>query len=162
MTTEALESTAEQKLPLDTYVGKKVKVTYQQKGKARVEDAVGVLEESNPVVSMFRPRGKVSAIILRPSEILDYGLDDSKPVELKQKSLKNPTLNTVRAHLADRHAFPLDVVNEMDEESAFQEHLEIDHAGLSHTHPYITDAESEVDGTEPGDDDDESDEDDDE
>jgi hypothetical protein len=152
--TETVEATiVGEKLPLEQYVGKRVKMTYKNESGDTVE-AVATVEVVNDLAVLIRPRGKTTSLmVFEPDQnVLDYGLDDSKPVALKQRELKDTTLNTVRTHLADRHGIPLSQVNEMDEEAAAELHLKLGHGDLSHTHPFISDAEDEADGEEPDED----------
>jgi hypothetical protein len=126
-------------------------MTYTKAGGEQVE-VVGTVDIANEVAVLLKLRGKTNGLVLTPDQIVDYGLDDSKPVELKQKELKDTTLNTVRAHLADRHGLTLEEVNGLDEEAAAELHLTLDHGKLSHTHPFISEAEAEADGEEPDED----------
>lgn len=160
--TQTVEETTDQRLPLEQYVGKKVKLTYKDEGVDEPIEVIGTIEVANEKAVMIRPRGKTTGkIIFQPEEkILDYELDNSKPPELKQKELRDPTLSTVRGHLVDRHAVPLVDINKMDEEAAAELHLTLDHGPLSHTHPFIAAAEAEADGEESDEDDDSDDEDD--
>lgn len=147
----SVETTTEPKLPLTQYEGKKVKMTYTKAGGEQVE-VVATVDIANEVAVLLKLRGKTNGLVLTPDQIVDYGLDDSKPVELKQKELKDTTLNTVRAHLADRHGLMLEEVNDFDEEAAAELHLTLDHGKLSHTHPFISEAEADADGEEPDED----------
>lgn len=154
-----VETTTEPRLPLEQYQGKRVKMTYTKPGSTDKIEVVGTVDVANEVAVLLKVRGKTNGLVLTPDQIADYGLDDTKPVELKQKELKDTTLNTVRGHLADRHGLTLEEVNGLDEEAAAELHLTLDHGRLSHTHPFISEAEAEADGEEPDDDFDELDDD---
>lgn len=145
-------------IPLPEFSGKKVKIRYFPRGLAegertdeKIQTLEGTCEAANVIAVVIRPRGKTLGELIETNDIVEIGLDDSKPKPLAQKSLKNPSFDTVRAHLADRHGWTLKDVNELGEEEAMRAHRDLDHAELSHTHPYIEDAESEADGEEPDD-----------
>lgn len=163
--TETVETTTTtDRLPLEQYVGKRVKMTYKDEA-GETREVVATVEVVNDLAVLIKPRGKATSLmVFSPDQnVLDYGLDDSKPVALKQKELKDTTLNTVRTHLADRHGISLSEVNELDDEAAAELHLKLGHGDLSHTHPFISDAEEDADGEEPDEDDlDDDDEDEDE
>lgn len=144
-------------VPLDTYAGKRVKVVYTPSGETTPVELVGEVAAANPQAILLRPKGRTMGVIIDAPYIESIALDAEKPPEIKPKTLKDPTLSSVRGHLADRHGWSLTDVNdpEFDEESAFKAHLDIDHQGISHTHEYIVDAEKGADG-EPSDDVDES------
>ena len=150
MSTETVEAP---EVPLSEYQDKKVKVVFRRPADTTDTEMVGKVEVANDIALLVRQRGHTMGDLIEAEWISSIGLDDTKPRELKQKTLKDPNFDTVRAHLADRHAWLLEDVNNLGEEEAFKVHRELDHSKLSHTHEFILDAEDAADGEEPDDDD---------
>lgn len=152
--TGAPEAQEQERLPLEMYQGKRIILSYKHAiTKAVVERAEGTADTASALALLFKPKGRAQAELVLPEDILSIELDDSKTADLKQKTLKDVTLSTVRSHLADRHGWALADVNELDEEAAMRAHRDLDHSPLAHKHAEAEAAEAEADGEEPDEDD---------
>lgn len=118
--------------------GKKAVITYNlETPNAQGETAVeveGTILGAAEMGVMFRPRGNQQPVMVHNHQIEEIrGVNVTKR-DIAQKLLKAITLDDARAHLADRHAFPLATVNAMTAGEAFNTHLTIDHEPLGHAH----------------------------
>jgi hypothetical protein len=119
------------------FVNKKVILTVKNPDDAEgSKEREGTIVTATPVGIMFRDKGRATSDILLPAEILGVVLapDNRK---ITPKYIKEVELGNVRTHLADRHGFLLEVVNDLNEEQAKIVHdkQHAEHGGdLGHIH----------------------------
>jgi len=94
----------------------------------------GVVESATPMGILFRIKGHSVPDLILAENLHGYDVLKEKPTQYKSTRLDPSTEHNVRRHLADRHAFPLTVVNAMTDEEALLKHAEIEHSDLSHFH----------------------------
>lgn len=132
---------------------KKVTLQYNsspgEDGTVELVEAEGTLMAAQPGIGvMFRPSRHNQGQLIDEGNIVDIIAAPSKPRNIKQKNLRVVAADDVRAHLADRHAYPLTWVNQASPEQAMEAHAGIDHADLGHKHS-ATEAEADTEATEP-------------
>ncbi len=127
---------------LEEFDGKNVVIHLIQPD-GSVAEKEGKIEAASEFGVAFKEKGKRDSDLVEPKDIEEIAVAAVKPKTLAQKKLKETTENTVRQHLLDRHGYDRSVVNGMDDDKAFAEHNDIDHADLGHKHVAEDDDDSD-------------------
>ncbi len=83
---------------------------------------------------MFRKRGSQKADLIKEDKVFGIAQIAESPKKVTAKKLKEVTLDNAREHLADRHGYKLEDVNNATPEQAMLAHDQIDHSDLGHNH----------------------------
>lgn len=134
-----MTTTAPEQVDLNDFSnGQKVRLVHREAGKEEATETKGVVEAVNVDmgVILVKPKGRASGVMVVLADIVELGLDEDALKPLKARTLKPVKLGEARQHLADRHGWQLDELNEMTEADALREHDNIDHAkmDLGHRH----------------------------
>ncbi len=117
---------------------KRVTIQYNKTdtdGEKTMVEAEGVLMAVSAEIGvMFRPRGHNQGLLIEVDNIESIVAVPTAPKKIKQKVLKEVDLGDVRAHLAERHGYPLAWANQASPEQAAEAHNGLDHADLGHKH----------------------------
>lgn len=114
-------------LDLKEYEGKSVLLKVRDDDGEEVQ-LEGKVEAASQVGIAFKEKGKSGLDMFEANVILDVEALPEKPKLLKQKVLKPVPVESVRAHLADRHGINLNWLNSVTNEDAAKYHDSIDHS----------------------------------
>jgi len=120
----------------EKFTGKKIVVVHKVDGKVDAEESEGTAEVGNEGGILFKPKGKTQLVLLEAGNIIEVRFVEDKPKNLARKVLKPVQFGQARNHLLERHGYTLAAVNALTEQSAFDEHEQIDHEAqdLGHVH----------------------------
>lgn len=126
-------------LNLDQYDQQKVVLVRNvtdDEGNVAAEEAEGTVLAVNPSGGiLFKPKGRVSGILVMTDDIESIGFAPIKEKPIAVRYLREVKFGSTRQHLADRHGYTLDGdLAGMSEQDALAEHEAIDHEELSHRH----------------------------
>lgn len=137
MSTESVETP-----DYTSLVGSRVKIVYKSDVTSDDSTQIDAVEIAAVVeafngemnVIMVREKGKTMGFLIDLKDLIEISLDDKGSKVIKSKKLKEVDVANARQHLADRHGYPLESVNGMSDEEAFDVHEDTDHSDLSHHH----------------------------
>lgn len=128
---------------LESYTGKKIKVTVDQPGRERRE-ITGKVDLANVMAMIVKEERQTMTTLIEASWIVPGSIEEivEKPRELKARRLDPLTASNARHHLLDRHGWWLFTVpgidntgvNQMTDEEALTLHATLDHSILGHYH----------------------------
>lgn len=120
--------------PLDTLTGKRISLTFRPKEGGEASTQEGRVEIGSPIGLMFKEKGKSAVQLIEAEQILDVEELAAKEPNVSVKKLLPVAAGRMRQHLADRHGYPLEEANGLNEAQAEEEHADIDHGVLAHRH----------------------------
>lgn len=115
------------------YIGKKVDLILNDDGEQA--ELTGTIESANSLGFVFKPARSPKVALYEVAQIENISLAPEREPELKARRLDPVSLTGVKRHLVDRHGYPLEDINAMSAEDAFDFHnVQVDHGPLSHYH----------------------------
>jgi hypothetical protein len=126
------QATAE--VDLGSLTGKRVNLTFRDKGEGEPQTLEGRVELANSLGVMFKEKGKSNVTLVEAVWIDNVEELQPKEPNVTVKVLQPIPLGRVRQHLADRHGYERARVNALTEAQAAAEHDAIDHENLAHRH----------------------------
>ena len=147
---------------IQQFLGKKIIVNYKTDDDPKIFE--GKVLAISPAGLVMGNRSTTKLFDLE--EVIDWDpVTRQRRVQRRQLRVLDETDQSVRQHLADRHAVPVDVLNAVDEDTARSMHDRIDHGQLGHYHVSKAEQDNALDRlgepTDPDDDDGTMDDDDD-
>lgn len=118
-----------------SFIDKKAIVQYND-ADGIVQETEGLVEMTNAIGLLLKPKGKSQAILVEADNIVDVIAAPVGKKKIKPKYISKVDLTTVRQHLGDRHGVRLADLNGMTNEQALSWHDSFDHdeMDLAHRH----------------------------